>query len=63
MKESDLLDSCKELRDALAAAMRVLMIYIKGPEIFESELHRIGIPDGIGVRADAAIRRAEGENT
>jgi len=54
----DLLISCKELRDVLAAAMRILA----GSGMANSFIKIIsdlGIPNGFGVRADAVIARAE----
>jgi hypothetical protein len=58
----DLLASCKELRDALAGAIRVVLNC--GIEDvanrFNAEMRRIGIKPGIGVRADATISKAEG---
>ena len=61
----ELLDCCKELRDALAGAMRVMVAHACAEgdaltEDFVSEIARLGISDGIGVRADAAIANAEG---
>lgn len=69
----ELLESCKELRDALAAAMRVIvdldrlkrvgvadLLTDSREQRFVEELHAIGIKDGIGVRAEQAIQRAEG---
>lgn len=55
---NDLLASCCELRSALASAMWV--IAVKGAaEVFEAELRLLGIPNGIGVRANAAIAKAQ----
>ena len=56
----DLLDSCKELRDGLAAAMRVMVHYEAATRYFEIELNKLGIPNGIGKRADTVIAKAEG---
>jgi len=56
----DLLEACKELRDALAAAMRV----VSGSEYADAWLavcDSIGIKPGVGKRADAAIEKAEGK--
>jgi hypothetical protein len=50
-----------ELRDALAAAMRVMAHYGGAGELFEIELRRIGIPNGIGKRADEIIAAARRE--
>jgi len=55
---TNLLHCCMELRDALAAAMRVILIYGRAGELFEIELYRIGIPNGIGKRADEIIAAA-----
>lgn len=60
--EADLLAACRELRAALAALMRVVVTDPTATEITErwiAELTRIGIEDGIGVRADKAIAKAE----
>jgi len=63
-QRQELLASCKELRDALAAAMRTIATddasHDELTEAFVYECARIGIKDGIGVRADAAIANAEG---
>jgi hypothetical protein len=61
----ELLASTKELRAALAAAMRVISneaCVDQATDAFIAELAHLGIPDGIGVRADAAIARAEGKS-
>jgi hypothetical protein len=55
----DLLDSCKELRDALAAAMRV-MFNAGLSQIWVEAFNALNIADGLGVRADSIIARAEG---
>jgi hypothetical protein len=55
---TNLLNCCMDLRDALAAAMRVILIYGRAGELFEIELRRIGIPNGIGKRADVIIAAA-----
>jgi hypothetical protein len=59
-----LLASCKELRDALAGAMRVIASHASDSdeltEAFVAEMARLHIPPGIGVRADDVIARAEG---
>ena len=49
----------KELRDALAAAMRVMVHYGGADELFEIELRLLGIADGIGVRTDKWIAEQE----
>lgn len=55
----DLLASLKEMREACAAAMRLLhTVYLD--ERFVSDVHQLGIADGFGVRADRAIAKAEG---
>jgi hypothetical protein len=57
----DLLSACKELREALAALMRIVarsdyaMI-----EAWGEDLQRLGIADGFGVRAQYIIDKAEG---
>jgi len=58
----DLLASCKELREALAGAMRVISTSEQADltDCFVEEMARIGITDGIGVRADSIIAKAEG---
>lgn len=60
---ADLLASCKELRAALAGAMRVISnaTLYKADIIddFVDEMKSIGIVDGVGGRADAAIANAE----
>ena len=52
------LASCKELRDALAAWLRII-----GPTRYQDayleEMARIGIKNGIGLRADTAIAKAQ----
>jgi len=59
-----LLASCKELRDALSAAMTVIANDpAAGDELtdaFVQELARRHIAPGIGVRAEDAIAQAEG---
>lgn len=62
---SDLLTSCRELRDAVAGALRVMTSH---PDVdalvdaYVNEMARIGITDGFGVRADAAIAAAVKES-
>jgi hypothetical protein len=57
----ELLKSCKELRDALAGAMRVIVNHdCDVASAFEREMNRLGIKPGVGVRADEAIAKAEG---
>ena len=60
-----LLESCKELREALAGAMRVIAAHACADgqmltEDFVTEIARLHISPGIGVRADDVIARAEG---
>ena len=57
----DLLAALKDMRDALAAMMRVVAMH-KGAiaEEFGQEIDRLGIRRGFGVRAQNAIARAEG---
>lgn len=62
-QRDDLLAATKEVRDALAALMRV--IHGQPDEAafvgeWQRELERIGIAPGFGVRADAAIAKTEG---
>lgn len=67
--ESELVVSLKELRDACAAAMRVLAdcdaMKLAGaekdslPERFGDELERSGVNPGFGVRAQSLIDKAE----
>ena len=58
----DLLAACKELRKACAAAMRVMSALADAlPEQrFFEELKNVGIKDGFGKRAQAAVAKAEG---
>ena len=58
----DLLDACKEFREACAAAVRVLatMCSDAANDAWQQELDRLGISDGFGVRGEAAIAKAEG---
>ena len=55
-----LLACCKELREAVAGALRVMVTQEGLAERFTAEMARIGIRDGIGVRVEAAIAKAEG---
>jgi hypothetical protein len=55
----DLLEACRELRDGLAAAMRAIAI-CDGADAFIAELKNAGVTNGVGVRGDAAIAKAEG---
>ena len=45
-----------DLRNALAAAMRVIALYYTGVDQFLAEAKRAGIKDGIGVRADEWLK-------
>ena len=45
-----------DLRNALAAAMRVLVKWNVAVDIFCEETQRIGVKDGIGVRADEWLK-------
>lgn len=58
----NLLSSCKELRDALACAMRVVVEYGASDlnDRIMLEMVAAGIFPGVGVRADAAIAKASG---
>lgn len=57
---SKLIDICEELRNALAAAMRV--IYDGGlSAVFLREIDHTGIGDGVGTRAGEIIAQAKGE--
>lgn len=68
--KTDLLSALKECRDAIAAAMRVIhgidlatslgLAAENHEQRFVDEVHAVGISDGFGVRADAAIAKAEG---
>ena len=56
----DLLASAKELLEALAALFRVCVA--SGHDVtpaYQAELTRLGVADGIGVRAQDAIAKAE----
>lgn len=55
----DLLAACKELREGLAAAMRVAA---EGDftDLFVEAMARAGVTNGIGARAEDAIAKAEG---
>lgn len=56
-----LLESCKELREAAAAMMRVLSRHPQLADDLQAELSATsGVSDGFGVRAQHAIARAEG---
>lgn len=59
-----LLTSCKELREALAGAMRVIAEHDADSdeltEAFVAEMTRLEIAPGVGLRADDVIAQAEG---
>lgn len=55
----DLLASCKELRESLAVAMQIMAGYEMVWNRFEKTVQQRGIANGVGVRADAAIVKAE----
>ncbi len=54
---TQLLEACKELMDATAAAMRILAHH-KLAGAFLAEVESMGIRDGMGIRAQAAITAA-----
>lgn len=60
----DMFASLKEMRDALAAAMRVIEAATPDKadiiDCFLDELKAAGVLNGVGVRATAAIANAEG---
>jgi len=56
-----LVKAAKELRDAMAAAMRVLVHYEDGAWYLEQELAKAGIENGFGKRIDATLAAMEGE--
>lgn len=58
-KAPDLLASVKELRDALAGAMRVIADNDLVDD-FMDEIAQAGVKNGVGVRADALIAEIEG---
>ena len=68
---AELLSSCRELVDATAAAMRVITYLdsVSGADsdlriqAFVDELKACGVADGFGVRAKAAIAKAEARKT
>lgn len=59
---SELVASLKEMRDACAAALRVIAANGLADE-FAAELRRSGVDRGFGCRADRAIFNATGEGT
>lgn len=68
----ELLAACKELREAICGAMRVIAdldaMKMLGAESetrqqrFVDEMHAIGLKDGFGARAEAVIAKAEGRS-
>lgn len=56
----DLLTTAKELNVVSAAAMRAMKNHPGCWDEFMAEIHRLGIPDGVGKRAAGTIARAEG---
>ncbi len=56
---ADLLESCKELRALMLAALRVFKCHEGAREDFELEINRIGLRDFLGARSDGAILEAE----
>lgn len=69
VKAPDLLASCKELREALAGAMRVIATHALREgltdcdaltDAFVAEMTRLDIAPGVGVRADDLIAQVEG---
>ena len=69
---AELLATCKELREALCGAMRVIteidaatrlgLPMKDAAERFVFEMHALGIRDGFGVLAEEVIARAEGRS-
>ncbi len=60
-----LIESLKEMRDACAAAMRVIMThndYVRLANYYDTELEASGVKQGFGKRADDLIREVEGDN-
>jgi hypothetical protein len=58
-QRDELLAALKEMRDACAAALRAMSVSEGATGAFLPELRAAGIRDGFGVRADAAIAKAE----
>ena len=54
--ENELFNLILDLRNALAAAMRVLVKNEGATEDFVAEVHQIGIKDGVGQRADEWLK-------
>lgn len=62
LKVAGLLAALKEMRDAMAATMRVISMHKDSGGIIESmsrEFKSIGIQDGFGVRAQQAVAQAD----
>jgi hypothetical protein len=55
----DLLAALKDMREACAAAMRVIAANDLDDQFIEA-VHQAGLTNGFGVRAQAAIAKAEG---
>lgn len=60
LASKDLLASCREMREAIAASMR-LMTTLGYVDDFIAAMSAAGVPDGIGARAGAAIAKATGK--
>lgn len=58
----ELLEACKELREALAAAMRFIDDAGLDVNAWAADLDRLGIRAGIGVRSQAVIAKAEAQS-
>jgi hypothetical protein len=56
---AELLSSCKELTDACAACFRVIARETGLPQKLDEEFQRIGLVEGFGTRAKAAILKAD----
>ncbi len=56
----ELLASLKETRTALAAAMHAMDVSVAA--VFVQNLASAGVADGVGVRAQVAINKAEGRS-
>jgi hypothetical protein len=54
----ELLAALKDMREACAAAMRVMAVHEWETDAWLIECRRLGIEDGFGKRADEAIRKA-----
>jgi hypothetical protein len=58
--EIELLEALKEVTEACAATFRVIALH--HIETFGFELKQAGVKEGFGVRAKAAIAKAEGKS-